>query len=213
MRITILGAGNVGGALGRGWARAGHDIVYGVRDPADAKHEPVAAAAKARVKSLAEAVQNAEAVVLAVPFAAVDETLSAAGDLAGQILVDATNPLRMGAGGLELALGFDRSGAEQVAARARGASVFKTLNQVGFEVMADASGYAPPPVMFVAGDDAARKPTVLKLVADLGFHAVDAGGLAVARLLEPFAMLWIHMALDRQAERDNAFAYLSRHRS
>ena len=48
------------------------------------------------------------------------------------------------------------------------------------------------------------------LVTDLGFHAVDAGGLRVARLLEPYGMLWIHMALDRKAGRDNAFAYLAR---
>jgi 8-hydroxy-5-deazaflavin:NADPH oxidoreductase len=77
-------------------------------------------------------------------------------------------------------------------------------------VMASATGYAAPPVMFVAGDDAARKPVVLGLVADLGFHAVDAGGLRAARLLEAFGMLWIHLAVNRKAGRDNAFAYLAR---
>jgi predicted dinucleotide-binding enzyme len=212
MRIAILGAGHVGGALGRGWARTGHSIVFGVRNPGDSKHQGAASAAKAQVAGIAEAVRNAEAIVLAVPFAAVADTLRAAGDLTGRTVIDATNPLRMGASGLELALGLDRSGGEEVAKLAKGASVFKTLNQVGYEVMADTSGYAAPPVMFVAGDDATRKPAVLKLVADLGFQAIDAGGLAVARLLEPFAMLWIHMALNRQAGRDNAFAYLSRRR-
>jgi predicted dinucleotide-binding enzyme len=88
--------------------------------------------------------------------------------------------------------------------------VFKTLNQVGFEVVADSAGYAAPPVMFVAGDDATRKPIVMGLVTDLGFHSVDAGDLRVARLLEPYGMLWIHMALGRNAGRDNAFAYLAR---
>jgi len=144
--------------------------------------------------------------VLAIPFDAVGAALAAAGDLAGRVLIDVTNPLRVGAVGL----GFDRSAAEHVASLAPGAAVFKTLNQVGFEVMADTAGYAVPPVMFVAGDDAARKPVVMGLVADLGFHAVDAGGLRAARLLEPYGMLWIHMALDRRAGRDNAFAYLAR---
>ena len=155
--------------------------------------------------------------MLAIPFdavgdalAAAGDALAAAGDLAGRVLIDVTNPLRMGAAGLELLLGFDRSAAEQVASLAPGAAVFKTLNQVGFEVMADTAGYAAPPVMFVAGDDAARKPVVMGLVADLGFHAVDAGGLRAARLLEPYGMLWIHMALDRKAGPDNAFAYLAR---
>ena len=155
---------------------------------------------------VAQAVQGTDA----TPFDAVGNALAAAGDLAGRVLIDVTNPLRMGAAGLELSLGFDRSAAEHVASLAPGAAVFKTLNQVGFEVMADTAGYAAPPVMFVAGDDAARKPMVMGLVADLGFHAVDAGGLRGARLLEPYGMLWIHMALDRKAGRDNAFAYLAR---
>lgn len=211
MQIAIIGAGNVGGALGKGWARAGHAIAYGVPDPSHDKHRATAeAAGGAALFSVARAVQRADAIVLAVPFEAVGGALAAAGDLAGRLLIDVTNPLRMGAGGLELSIGFDRSAAEHVASLAPSAAVFKTLNQVGFEVMANTAGYAAPPVMFVAGDDAMRKPVVMGLVTDLGFHAVDAGGLRVARLLEPFGMLWIHMALDRKAGRDNAFAYLAR---
>ena len=60
---------------------------------------------------------------------------------------------------------------------------FKTLNQVGFEVMADAFFAAGKPVMFVAGDDATGKDIVLELVTALGFEAIDAGELAVARLM------------------------------
>ncbi len=213
MRIAILGAGNVGGALGRGWARAGHAIAYGVPNPSDAKHRATAeAAGHATVASVAEAVRGADVVVLAVPFDAAGDALAAAGDLGGRPLIDATNPLRMRDGTLELALGFDRSGGEHVASLAKGAAVFKTLNQVGFETMADTTGFAAQPVMFVAGDDAKQKPLVLGLVADLGFHAVDAGGLAVARLLEPLAMLWIHMAFNSKEGRDSAFAYPQRGR-
>ena len=211
MHIAIIGAGNVGGALGKGWARAGHAVTYGVPDPSEARHRATAeAAGGAIVASVLQAVQAVDAIVLAVPFEAVGDALAAADDLSGRLLIDVTNPLRMGAAGLELSLGFDRSAAEHVASLAPRAAVFKTLNQVGFEVMANTAGYAAPPVMFVAGDDAARKPVVMTLVSDLGFHAVDSGGLRVARLLEPYGMLWIHMALDREAGRDNAFAYLAR---
>ena len=210
MQVTIIGAGNVGGALGKGWARAGHAITYGVPDPSETRHRATAeAAGGARLLSVPRATQQAEAIVLAVPFDAVGNALAVAGDLSGRLLIDVTNPLRMGATGLELSIGFDRSAGEHVASLAPDAAVFKTLNQVGFEVMANTAGYAAPPVMFVAGDDAARKPVVMKLVSDLGFHAVDAGGLRVARLLEPYGMLWIHMALDRNAGLDNAFAYLA----
>jgi 8-hydroxy-5-deazaflavin:NADPH oxidoreductase len=178
MQIAIIGAGNVGGALGKVWARAGHAIVYGVPDPSHAKHRaPAEAAGGAGLFSVTRAVQGADTIVLAVPFDAVGDVLTAAGDLAGRLLIDVTNPLRMGATGLELSLGFDRSAAEHVASLAPGAAVFKTLNQVGYEVMENTAGYAAPPVMFVAGDDATRKPVVMGLVTDLGFRAVDAGGL------------------------------------
>ena len=209
MRIAIIGAGNVGGA-GQGLGAHGA-IAYGVPEPSDAKHRATArAAGGADLLSVPQAVQGVEAIVLAVPFDAVGDALTAMGDLAGRLLIDVTNPLRMGATGLELSIGFDRSAAEHVASLAPGAAVFETLNQVGFEVMENTAGYAAPPVMFVAGDDAMRKPVVMDLVTDLGFHAVDAGGLRIARLLEPYGMLWIHMALDRKAGRDNAFAYLAR---
>jgi predicted dinucleotide-binding enzyme len=48
--------------------------------------------------------------------------------------------------------------------------------------------------MFVCGDDEAVKPTTLKPATDVGFDAVDAGKLVIARLLEPWAMPWIHLA-------------------
>jgi hypothetical protein len=76
--------------------------------------------------------------------------------------------------------------------------------------LGDAAGYPAPPAMFVAGDDAARKPLVLGLVADLGFEAIDAGPLRIARLLEPYAMLWIDQAVHRGAQTDNAFAFMRR---
>jgi predicted dinucleotide-binding enzyme len=211
MQVAILGSGNVGGALGQGWGRAGHAISYGVPDPTAPKYRRVAeAVGNARLDTVTETVRGVDVIVLATPFGAVDAALAAAGDLSGKILVDCTNPLRMGAAGLELSLGFDRSAAEHVASLAPGASVFKTLKQVGFEVMADTTGYAANPVMFVAGDDEARKPVVMQQVSDLGFQAVDAGGLTLARLLEAFGMLWIHMALNRKVGRDKVFAYLPR---
>ncbi len=210
MLIAILGAGNVGGALGGNWARAGHRIAYGTRTHDDAARAVAAAAGGASLGGVGAAVAGADAIVLALPFPAVGAALAEAGDLAGRIVIDATNPVRMGAAGLELAVGLTSSGGEQVAALAPGASVFKTLNQIGFEAMADPGGFPVPPAMFVAGDDAARKPTVMRLVQDLGFEPVDAGPLSAARLLEPLAMLWIHMALTRKLGRNRAFAYVAR---
>jgi 8-hydroxy-5-deazaflavin:NADPH oxidoreductase len=214
LKIAILGAGNVGGALGKAWARAGHVIVYGVPVPDDPKHRTVAASADdAQVLDVHAAARDADVIVLAVPFDAARDAIRASGDLSGRVVIEATNPLRPAGSGLELSLGFSTSGGEQAAEAAKGAAVFKTLNQIGFQGMSDASVYPVPPVMFVAGDDAANKPTVMQLVADLGFEAIDAGGLSAARLLEPLAMLWIHMTVNQGTGGDRAFAYVRRNRT
>ena len=107
---------------------------------------------------------------------------------------------------LALTIGHSTSGGEKVAGWCRGAAVFKSFNQTGFEIMADPSRFIPRPAMFVAGDDAAGKPIAMQLVRDVGFEAVDAGPLAAFRLLEPYAMLWIEQVLKRGAARDFAFA-------
>ncbi len=208
-RIAIIGAGNVGASLGKGWANAGHHILFGVTDPTDPKHGVAAAAAgNAVVGPVADVVSQADIVVLAVPWDAVPSALSACGDVSGRILVDATNPLKFSSDGLGLAIGFSTSGGEEVARLAPGALVFKTMNQVGFAVMSDTHGYATRPVMFVAGDDQLRKPEVLTLVGDLGFEARDAGPLSQARLLEPFAAVWIDQAIKHGAPADNAFGFM-----
>jgi predicted dinucleotide-binding enzyme len=112
----------------------------------------------------------------------------------------------MGPDGLCLVLGFDTSAGEQVAKWAPDACVFKTLNTTGADNMARAAEYTIKPLMLVAGHDAAKKPLVMALVGKLGFEPVDAGPLKNARLLEPFAIVWIDRALKRGRGRDFAFA-------
>jgi hypothetical protein len=208
VQIAIIGAGKVGNALAAGWIAAGHQIVFGSRNPPAA---PQAGPPGVSYADVADAAQSATVVVLATPWTAVADAVAAAGNLAGKVLIDCTNPLRFGAEGLELEIGHDMSGGEQVAALAPGASVFKTLNQTGFDNMAHAHEFTPLPAsMYVAGDDDSQKPLVMSLVSDLGFSAIDAGPLRIARLLEPMAMLWIHMAMQRGEPATRAFALTGR---
>ena len=82
MQLAILGEGNVGGALGRGWGRTGHAISYGAPDPADPKYGRVAeSAGNARLGTVSEAVRGVDVIVLATPFNMVEAALAAAGDL------------------------------------------------------------------------------------------------------------------------------------
>lgn len=210
MQLSILGAGNVGGTLGRAWARQGYDVFFGVPHPDNAKTQELlkTIGAKSRAGTVAEAAAAGEVIVLATPWPATQDAIRAAGNLTGKVVVDCTNPLKEDFSGL--ALGYTTSGAEQVAQWAKGAKVFKAFNQVGFNVMGHPAFDGQRAVMFVCGDDAVHKPTVLKLASDIGFEAIDAGGLVIARLLEPWAMLWIHLALARGLGGDFAFGLLRR---
>ncbi|HEV3109498.1 MAG TPA: NADPH-dependent F420 reductase [Candidatus Binataceae bacterium] len=210
MKIGILGAGNVGGALGSAWARKGHEVFFGVPRPQDTKTQELlkTIGAKCRAGSVAEAAAASDVIVLATPWPAAQDAIRAAGNLEGKMVVDCTNPLKADFTGL--VLGYTTSGVEQVAQWAKGAKVFKAFNQTGFNIMSNPEFAGQRAVMFVCGDDDAHKPTVLKLVKGVGFEAIDAGGLVIARLLEPYAMLWIYLANARGLGRDFAFGILRR---
>jgi 8-hydroxy-5-deazaflavin:NADPH oxidoreductase len=210
MQIAIIGAGNVGSALARGWSRARHHVVLGVRDAADPKVTALARTIGADVRRPAEAAAIAEVVVLALPWDAAEGAAKALGALNGKIVVDCMNPLAMQNGRLGLDRGFTTSGAEALARWLPTARVVKTLNQVGAEMMADNADLPCRPVMFMAGDDSAAKTTVSALLADLGFDPLDAGDLTKARLLEPYGMVWINQAIIQGKGRNWAFAAVSR---
>ena len=212
MKIGIIGAGNVGGTLGRGWAEKGHDVFFGVRRPDDGKTQELirGIGPKARAGTVRDDAAFAEVVVLATPFQATEGAIKQAGDLTGKVVIDCTNPLTEDFS--RLTVGHTTSGLEQVIRWAKGARVFKAFNQTGFGIMANPALEGRQAVMFVCGDDEAAKPVVMQLAADIGFDAVDAGRLVQARLLEPWAMLWIHLAVTGAVGREFGFALLRRPR-
>jgi len=210
MNIGIIGAGNVGGTLGKRWAQNGHRLIFSSREPASEQMRKLLADAGpgARSGSVAETAAASDVLVIATPWPATEEVLKSAGDLSGKILIDATNPLLPGLEGLSV--GTTTSAAEQVAVWAGGAKVVKAFNTVGYNIMAD-STFGPGRVaMFYCGDDAAAKKTAAALIEELGFEALDAGPLKQSRLLEPFAMLWISLALKHGYSREIGFQFMRR---
>jgi len=197
MNIAILGAGNVGATLGKRFAEQGHAVSFGVPNP----QKYASGELSGTVGTVAEAAQTADIVLLAVPYNAVESALRECGDLRGKILIDATNPLAMTERGLALTAGFTTSGVEKIAALAPNAKLVKCFNQTGFGNMATPK----QSVMFVCGNDAAANETVRQLAAAIGFDAVSIGTLDKARLLEPLAMLWIHLSFTTELGRDFAF--------
>jgi predicted dinucleotide-binding enzyme len=213
MNIGIIGAGNVGGTLGKGWAAAGHQIKFGVRKSSDEKVIALVERCgnKASAGSVAEAASFGQVVVLTTPWEGAKNAIESARQLAGKILVDCTNPVPMGADLMSgLTLGHSTSAGEEVARWAKGAKVVKALNTVGAGIMANPRLGNDKAVMFVAGDDADAKQTVINLSNELGFETLDAGPLSQARLLEPLAMLWISLAYAQGMGTNFAFKLIRR---
>jgi 8-hydroxy-5-deazaflavin:NADPH oxidoreductase len=197
MKIGIIGAGNVGGTLGRRWTAAGHQVKFGVRNPRDEKVTAVLkqCGGNASAGAISELAGYADVVVLTTPWEGAKNAIETAGNLSGKILVDCTNPVPIGADLMRgLTIGHTTSAGEQVAAWAKGAKVVKAFNTTGAGNMAQSQFGTDRAVMFVAGDDLEAKKKVIQLSNDLGFETIDAGPLSQARLLEPVAMLWISLA-------------------
>ncbi len=210
MKIGVIGAGNVGGTLGKRWAQSGHEVMFGVRDTTDSKLNTLLAetGGKAILGTVAEAAAFGEVVVLSVPWDGAKDAIAQAGSLSGKILLDTINPVQSDLSGL--AVGFNTSAAEQVSELAAGAKVVKIFNTTGAnDNMANPNYGGTPLTMLYCGDDTEAKSVAAQLAADLGFSPVDVGPLKQARYLEPLAMLWISMAFGGFG-RDFAFQIIKR---
>lgn len=209
MKITIIGAGNVGGTLGKRWAHNGHRIVYVSREPgSDKMRGLLAVTPDATVTSdSASACTDADAILLATPWAAVPAALAGAGDLSGKALLDATNPIGPGVALLWPEAG---SGGQEVARLAPGARVVKIFNTTGWGNMADPLYAGGPTAMFLCGDDAEAKSLAASLAEELGFITFDVGGLDKAHLLEAVALTWINLAFVQDYGQDIAFRIVKR---
>ncbi|HRR56284.1 MAG TPA: NAD(P)-binding domain-containing protein [Acidobacteriota bacterium] len=174
-RIAVIGRGNVGNSLRQGIDKAGYEIRMTGKDP-ERVHEVAA---------------WGDAVILAVPYGAVDDVLHCMGNAAdGKVLIDVTNPLTPN---FELALGFTTSAAEELQKRAPSTKVVKAFNTVFAQHMVNAHVKDTALTLFVAGDDQDAKDHVLRLGRDIGFDPVDAGPLRNARWLEALGYLNIQL--------------------
>jgi predicted dinucleotide-binding enzyme len=183
MRIAILGAGNVGGGLGRAFAAAGHEVVFGVRDPESTKTlAALADIPDAVASSPVDAVAGADIVVFALRPVGLAATVAEIGPLDGRIVIDAMNR-------------FDgdphRSTTMDLVQLLPGAKLAKAFNTIGAENYVTAGQRVVKAAMFVAGDDADAKRAAMDLAAEIGFEPEDAGGLANTKVLEDMVRVWM----------------------
>lgn len=180
MKVTVIGAGNMGSAFVKQLVRAGHEVSVTARDRAKASR---VAAAHPGAQSVAPAGTAADADVVVLPTGYADAVgaLHSVGNLQGKVVIDITNPLTQDYMGLTL--GHSTSAAEEIARAVPGAEVVKGFNTVFAQVLAEGAdfGNGRKATVFVASDSPRAKQAAGALAESMGFDVVDAGGLKNAR--------------------------------
>lgn len=210
MKIAIIGSGNIGSRLARGWARprrseGRHEVFLGSREPLSEKVQAIVAAAPDRITALSihEAAARAEAVAIAVHPPVLRDVVEQIGDVSDKILIDTMNTMFRKPDGHETT-------SAALAAWTGSSRVVKAFNNTGAENLGNPIYGSESIDTFVCGNDAEAKQIVMELARDLGLGAFDAGGLENAALLENFAALWVNLAVKQGLGRDIGFKLLQR---
>ena len=200
MKIGILGSGDVGRALGTGFAAKGNDVKLGTRSPDSERAQAWArqAGSRAEVGTFAETAAFGDTLALATLFTGTKSAIELAGSerFTGKTAIDVTNPLAFHEDGPPtLTVGHSDSGGEQIQRLLPSANVVKAFNSVGNAHMVDPRFEGGPPDMFICGNDSSAKQSVARILETFGWSAVDIGGIEGSRLLEPLCILWVAYAL------------------
>jgi 8-hydroxy-5-deazaflavin:NADPH oxidoreductase len=185
MKIGVIGSGRIGSTIGGLWVKAGHEVMFSDRDAEQVKRAIDGLGPRARAGSVAEAVAFGDAILIAVPYAALPAIQAqVGGQLKGKVVVDPNNPVasrdgEMGAQAREKGAGIS------TAALLPGARIVRAFNSWGYGVMArEANRPAPRMAIPVAADDATALKVGMQLVADAGFDPVNAGSLAASKAFD-----------------------------
>lgn len=205
MTIAILGTGNVGGALARRFAQAGHAVRLGVRDLARFKgRDLLAFSPRITAHGIAEAVAAADTVVVAAVPQATHELAARLGDTTGKVLIDAMNSVGAKPDGYPTTT-------HALAALTGNPDVVKCFNTTGFENLLNPVYGGQGVDMFAAGDSARGKQVAARLALDCGFGAChDFGGTDQVELLEQLALCWINLAIRQGQGRGIALRVVQR---
>jgi len=192
MKVTVIGAGNMGSGFVKQLTRAGHQVKVTARNY-DKARTVAAANPGASAVAADSAAANADIIVLATGYGDAVEALRSVGNLQDKVVIDITNPLT--ADYMGLTIGQSTSAGEEIAKAVPGAQVVKAFNTVFAQVLDEGAdfGAGRKVSVFVAGDSAQAKQAVTELAQSMGFETIDAGGLKNARYLEPLAGLNIYL--------------------
>ncbi|WP_437750012.1 NADPH-dependent F420 reductase (plasmid) [Enterobacter mori] len=195
-RISIIGTGSIGKALGTLLLKKGYEIVYGSRNPANGHNLPGIEHNQATVKTIGEAAAASDIIIIAVPYPALEDTIPAIAPWAAfKVIVDATNPFALSAEGRIIsALGTEETAGSRMASLLPDSHVARAFTHVAHELLLNRgmseSGFW---AMAIAADNPEAKQVAVQLVKDSGFVPVDLGTLAESFPLDPGGRLFPHM--------------------
>ncbi|GAA2165667.1 hypothetical protein FHX52_0855 [Humibacillus xanthopallidus] len=210
MKIAVLGTGTVGQAIAARLSGLGHDVTLGTRDPQAtlARTEPdgmgnpplsawAAEHGEVRLATFSDATAGAELVVNATSGSGALPALEQAGadNLAGKVLIDISNPLDFSKGFPPTLFVKDTDSlGEQIQRAFPGARVVKTLNTLNANLMVNPKELGADSSVFVSGDDAAAKTTVIELLQSFGHtDVIDLGDISTARGTEMLLPVWLRL--------------------
>ena len=193
VKVGVIGSGDVGKALARGFLMLGHDVKIGSRDPEKLDDFVGSAGERASSGTFEEVAKFGDLVVLATLGGAAESAINMAGksNFDGKVVIDATNPLDFSTGAPRLSVGFNDSLGEQVQRLLPKARVVKAFNTVGNAHFVKPDFPNGPPTMFIAGNDEESKRLVSQICEHFGWDVSDLGGIESSRYLEPMCMAWV----------------------
>jgi predicted dinucleotide-binding enzyme len=202
LTIAVLGAGKIGGTLGKKWQAAGYHVRFGVRDPGGAHAQARSAELgdQVAIGTIADALQgNPDVVLIALPGAVVELIAQEfAAELNGRIILDAAN--RMGADSLHNLAPFQQHAPQ--------AHLYRAFNTLGWENFAEPTFDGIQADLFYCGPEGDIRATVEQLIATIGLRPVYLGGVEQMGLLDSIATLWFTLALGQKKGRHLAFKVL-----
>jgi predicted dinucleotide-binding enzyme len=193
MRVTIVGAGNMGRGIGTLALAGGHDVEIVDRDPAEAQRlaDELGGSAAALEP---EAPFGGEVVVLALYYPGIKDAVGEyADELAGKVVVDITNPVNTETWD-SLATAPSSSSAEEVQQLAPAETpVVKAFNTTFAGTLVEGEVAGQQLDVLIAGDDEEAKRKVAQIATDGGLRPIDVGPLGRAQQLEQLGFLHISL--------------------
>ncbi len=192
-KIGIIGSGNIGGTLGKHFAKAGHSVMFSSRHPQELQPLAEEAGSNAQVGTVEEAAQFGEVLLLAYPFGKTPKVAGQVADLSGKVLIDANN-YYPGRDGEEPGKEMQEKGlleSEWTASYFPGTHVAKAFNSIQYKTLGTRAFDEGEPlaVPFGASDQKAKE-ALEELLASIGFVGVYLGDLSQTKISQPDEKLY-----------------------